>query len=304
MGVTSASRIPRLPQTTLDVAFPVRGVPAARRRPRIRDSSTTPSLRSPRAWPASPRMFQTAGSPVATQGERARQPQAAPTPPRVGPKASAVPHRGFSFRARAPDAPTRVAAARDKRAAPAPRLIYTAPRPASRSPQRGRGQPVRGRGQRAPGLGALSTSWLPGAPPFSARAPFPLRSRVGGGRPQLPVASFPDGCLFLVPRSLLLTPQEGRGEQRGRTWGFVECVCGVGLWVCGRARALCCSAARWRHPTRVASSLLRLPLQSLLVSIFLWLVLLKTSCFGHYLRAEVGARNPGRAPLFLFSVAF
>lgn len=216
MGVTSTSWIPRLPRTPLDVAFPVRGVPAARR-PRIRDSSTTPSLRSPRAWPASPRMFQTVGSPVATQGERARQPQAAPTPPRVGPKASAVPHRGFSFRARAPGTPTRVAAARDKRAAPAPRLIYTAPGPASRPPQRGRGQPVRGVASARGGWGRSASPGClglrPSGPAFLSR----YDPALGVAGTSYPWSLFLMHLLLLVPESLLLTSRERRGGQRERT---------------------------------------------------------------------------------------
>lgn len=206
--------------------------------------------------------------------------------PRVGPKASAVPHRGFSFRARAPGAPTRVAAARDKRAAPAPSLIYTAPRPASRPPQRGRGQPTRGRGQSARGLGAHSISRLPGAPPFSARAPIPLRSRVGGGGHQLPVVSFLDASPFP-------STQEPAARPVGRAWGAAGKDLGVLLSVyvmkgcaCAGEHALS-AAALLAGDTLPASPQvsLRLPLQSLL-SLFLCLVLLKTSCFRHCLRAR------------------
>jgi hypothetical protein len=123
-----------------------------------------------------------------------------------------VPYRGFSFRARAPGAPTLVAAARDKRAAPAPRLIYTAPRPASRPPQRGRGQPARRAWPARAGAGGRSASpgclgLRPSRPAFLTRCDPAWRVAGTSSRWSL----FLIYLLFLVPRSLLLTPREGRG---------------------------------------------------------------------------------------------
>lgn len=168
-----------------------------------------------------------------------------------------------------------------------PLALYT-PRPAPPLARRSGGV-VSPRGAwpaRASGGGARHLR-AAGAPPFSARALSPLPSRVGWHTPA-PRGLFPC-CVFLLPgpRRLLLTPRGRREGQRGRTWGFVACIlwCGVvGVRASTRALLQPCSweTPHPRRPESLAFAFLEPR------SLFLWLVLLKTRCFGHCLRGEVG----------------
>lgn len=119
---------PRLPTWRSPRAFPAAG------RPRVPHP-----LHSSRAW--------SAGRPVGEGRLSSDAPAGdpAPNPPR-GAHTPRSTHPGLRSEIR-PLVPTRVAAARDKRAAAAPRLIYAAPRPAPRPPQRGRCR-QQGRAQR------------------------------------------------------------------------------------------------------------------------------------------------------------
>lgn len=129
--------------------------PQPSRQPGGRGSRRVPQpLHSPRVWPA--------GRPVGEgrPGSGAPAGDIAPNPPR-GAHTLRSTHPGLRSEIR-PLVPTRVAAARDKRAAAALRLIYAAPRPAPRPPQRGR--------RRQPGAGA------------ELAARFPPRAARGAGR--------------------------------------------------------------------------------------------------------------------------
>lgn len=167
---------PRSPPPPLDVALR----PGRSRQPGGQGSGRVPHpIHSPRAWLAGP------GVPSGKGGSNRT---------RMGPPPQRAAHRKVPLQARGSGALNRVAAARDKRAAPAPRLIYAAPRPAPRPPQRGRHRRLGGRGQG----GRLAFPPCPpsGYPPGWARH-FP---RAGPLRP--------------VPTALRVPSVEGAGAAR------------------------------------------------------------------------------------------